>query len=104
MEVSGEKILGSASTLDFVVKFVSYVPQTIAVGCTANIGNSYYYAVNLLDGSPFDPHESQPESGEGGRQNYQLTKEDRKRIIPAEGLAPAINTVFVDKGLSLIHI
>jgi len=100
MEVSGEKILGSATTLDFVVKFVSYVPQTTAVGCAASIGNSFYYAVNLLDGSPYDPHESDSESDsdENNQYNYQLTKLDRKRIIPAEGLAPAINTVFVDKG------
>jgi len=92
MEAGGEKILGSATTLDFVVRFVSYVPQTTSVGCAASIGSSYYYSVNLLDGTPANSNAA----GEGNNLRRR-TKEDRKRVIPSDGLAAAVNTVFVTK-------
>ena len=93
MEAGGEKILGSATTLDFVVRFVSYVPQTTSVGCSANIGSSYYYSVNLLDGTPVNSN-----AAGLGNNLRRRTKEDRKRVIPSDGLAAAVNTVFVATG------
>ena len=46
MEDTGEKILGKSTTLNFVVRFVSYVPhQQVSGSCDPNIGESYYLSL-----------------------------------------------------------
>jgi len=89
METTGEKILGSSSTLDNVIKFISYVPTFDATGCEPSMGKSFYWTVNLEDGSP---HESGADST-----TTDATKDDRKTEIPGEGIAPPVQTVFVSK-------
>jgi len=48
----GEKILGASTTLDNVTRYISYVPSQGEVGCLPDIGRSYYWSVNLDDGTP----------------------------------------------------
>jgi len=89
MERSGEKILGSSTTLENVVRFVSYVPGTQNLGaCEPDIGESFFWTVNIADGTPYDSSDDPDESG--------LVKEDRWKDIPGGGLAPPVKTLFVD--------
>ena len=87
MERSGEKILGASSTLDGVVRFISYVPSGNSVNdrCTPNIGQSFFYRVGLRDGAPPEDRNS----------DGNVTKEDRYTEVPGGGIAPAVTTVFV---------
>ncbi len=91
MERGGEKILGSSTTLQNVVRFISYVPGSQGAGvCGADIGQSYYWTVNLADGTPYgDSHEDDDEDST-------LVKADRWKDIPGKGLAPPVKTLFVD--------
>ena len=89
MEAPGEKILSSSSTFEGVVRFVSYVPvNTIIDPCDPGLGHSFFYAVNLLDGTPFeDINDGQPDADK---------KSSRRRQIPTPGIAPGISTIFVE--------
>lgn len=91
MERGGEKILGSSTTLQDVVRFISYVPGGHNANvCEPDIGASYFYAVNIADGTPVD------RSDDSNSSNSKLTKDDRWKEIPGGGLAPPVKTIFVD--------
>ena len=88
MESPGEKILDRSSTFEGVIRFVSYVPAAAQGPCAPNLGSSFVYAVNLLDGTPFeDLNEG------GGDPNH---KDNRKKELPTPGIAPPITTIFVE--------
>ena len=94
MERGGEKILGSSTTLENVVRFVSYVPGAQDAGvCAPDIGQSYFWTVNLADGTPYDTRDKNDRDSDGP-----LEKEDRWQDIPGGGLAPPVKTIFVDTG------
>lgn len=87
LEDSGEKVLDQSSTFQGVVRFVSYVPGMSAGPCDPNLGTSFFYAVNLLDGTPFeDLHEGEPDS---------YKKDFRKQEVPTPGIAAPVSTIFV---------
>ncbi len=92
MERSGEKVLGSSTTLNSVVKFISYVPSFAESGCEPDIGRSFYWSVNLSDGSPNDPDYDESDTTNNGGV---LTKDDRYTLIPGGGIAPPVQTIFV---------
>lgn len=89
LEDAGEKVLDHSSTFDGVVRFVSYVPSISADPCEPSLGNSFAYAVNLLDGSPFV-----------AMQDNQVSnlheKEFRRQLLPTPGIASPISTIFVE--------
>ena len=90
MEATGEKILGSSSTLNNIVRFVSYVPALAeSNGCAPNLGKSFFWALNLADGTPFSSFGSSDES------NDTLSRSDRRHELPGNGIAPPVQTVFV---------
>ena len=57
---TGEKILRASTTLDNVVRFVTYVPAQGEghIGCLPDIGTSFYWSVNLSDGTPSGSEDS----------------------------------------------
>jgi len=57
MERSGEKILGASTTLNNIVRFVSYTPSITHTGCEPSLGSSYFWALNILDGTASDDSE-----------------------------------------------
>ncbi len=85
-----EKILDRSSTFEGVVRFVSYVPSVPTGPCDPSLGNSYYYAVNLQDGTPFE------DINEGVTDPHK--KEFRKKGFPNPGISPPISTIFVENG------
>jgi len=87
MEDSGEKILGSSSTLNGVLRFTSYIPGFASVNCGPDIGRSRFWAVNLEDGTP------DTDSIAKGVDNPK--KENRYEELPAGGIAPPVQTLFV---------
>ena len=94
MERGGEKILGSSTTLENVVRFISYVPGTHGAGvCEPDIGESFFWTVNLEDGTPYDTRDKSDRESDGP-----LEKEDRWQDIPGGGLAPPVKTIFVATG------
>jgi len=94
MERGGEKILGSSTTLENVVRFTSYVPGAHGAGvCEPDIGQSFFWTVNLEDGTPYDTRDKSDRESDGP-----LEKEDRWQDIPGGGLAPPVKTIFVDTG------
>jgi len=88
MELPGEKILGPSSTLNGVIRFISYVPGFGSVGCGPDIGRSKLWAVNLRDGTP------DTESIAKGIDNP--VKKNRYEDIPGGGIAPPVQTLFVE--------
>ncbi len=89
MERNGEKILGAATTLDGIVRFVSYVPSSgNSDRCTPDIGTSFFWRVSLNDGTP-----PEDENSDGT-----TDKADRWVDIPGGGIAPGVTTVFVKNG------
>ena len=94
MEGAGEKILDRSSTFDGVVRFVSYVPPAPTGPCEPDIGDSYFYSVNLLNGTPFE------EEGEDDTDSHK--KENRKKLSPTRGIAPPVSTIFVDTGNTVV--
>ena len=88
MEGSGEKILDRSSTLEGVVRFVSYVPETSHGPCEPSLGKSFFYAVNLADGTPFEG------LNEGATDPHH--KDNRKKELPTLGIAPPVTTIFVE--------
>ena len=111
MEDSGEKILGASSTLNNVVRFIAYVPGISGDGCSPNIGSSFFYSLNLLDGTPFDDtigdeeNDNNDDNDDNGinqntndDEDSRLTKEDRKEQLRGGGLAPPVTTIFVKDG------
>jgi len=94
MERGGEKILGSSTTLENVVRFISYVPGSHGAGvCEPDIGESFFWTVNLEDGTPYDTRDKSDRESGGP-----LEKEDRWQDIPGGGLAPPVKTIFVAAG------
>jgi len=92
MERAGEKILGQSNTLDATIKFVSYVPGSGLQNCGPDIGNSFFWSVKLQDGSPVAeliPDGEQPE------------KQYRFKEVPGGGLAPPVQTLFVEHNDSI---
>ena len=89
MEGAGEKVLGRSNTLDFVIRFISYVPLQHTGTCEPNIGTSRYYAVNIADGTPLGTDDESSTT--------QPKREDRSSEIPSKGLAPPVRTVFIEK-------
>lgn len=89
MEDRGEKILGRSSTFEGFVRFVSYVPVNTTVDpCDPGLGTSFFYSVNLLDGTPF-------EDIKDGQANPNK-KEFRRQELPTPGIAPPVSTIFVE--------
>ena len=88
MEDSGEKILDHSSTFEGVVRFVSYVPLMSSDPCQPNLGSSFFYAVNLQDGTPFE------DINEGVDDSHK--KVYRRKLIPTPGIAPPVSTIFVE--------
>ncbi len=86
MERNGEKILGSATTLKDVIRFISYVPGVNDLGaCVPDLGESFFYRVSLLDGTPVgDPND------DGTKK---LKKEDRDESA-GDGAKPSAQAVF----------
>jgi len=82
MPRSGEKILGASTTLDSVVRFVTYVPAQGEGhnGCLPDIGKSFYWSVNLSDGTPSGSEDS--------------VANNRYREIPSPGRAPPVQVLF----------
>ena len=90
------------------------MPGAVRDGCAPNIGGSFVYSFNLLDGTPFDPNEgedsedSEDNEIEGDNQDTnddgslgddsKLTKEDRKEELKGRGLSPPVTTIFVKDG------
>ncbi len=93
MESAGEKVLDRSSTFEGVVRFVSYVPAIPQGPCDPSLGNSFYYAVNLLDGTPFE------DLNEGSTDPH--NKDNRKKELPTPGIAPPVTTIFVENGGSI---
>jgi len=92
MERNGEKILGSSTTLQNVVRFISYVPGTENIGaCAPDIGSSFFWTVNLADGTPYDSSDDGDSDTDGA-----LVKADRWQDVPGGGLAPPVKTLFVE--------
>jgi len=80
----GEKILGASTTLNSVVRFISYVPEYGAFdGCEPNIGTSFYWTVNLSDATP-------PEQDN----TTDLKAENRYEEIATPGIAPPVQVIF----------
>ena len=82
----GEKILGASTTLDNITRFISYVPaQSHGNSCLPNLGTSYYWSMNLTDGTP-------------NRQEYEgrinLKDTDRYTVIATPGKAAAVKVLF----------
>jgi len=92
MERTGEKILGSSVTLDHIVRFISYAPTAKSNLCEPGIGQSFYYQVNIADGTPVDNREP---SSDPRNPNEPLVQDDRWSAVPGAGLAPPVQTVFV---------
>jgi len=92
MERAGEKILGQSNTLDATIKFVSYVPGAGLHNCGPDIGNSFFWSVKLQDGSPVA--ELIPD-GEPPEKQY------RFKEVPGGGLAPPVQTLFVENNDSI---
>lgn len=90
MEDSGEKILGPSSTLNGVIRFISYLPGFETVDCGPNIGRSRLWAVNLSDATP------DTTSIAKGIDNP--VKENRYEDVPGAGIAPPVQTLFVETG------
>ena len=88
MEDSGEKILGSSSTLNGVIRFTSYIPGFTSVNCGPDIGRGRFWAVNLEDGTP------DSDSIAKGIDNP--TKENRYEDLPSGGIPPPVQTLFVE--------
>ena len=88
MEGSGEKILGTSATLDHVVRFISYLPGSSDVGpCAPDIGKSFFWKVNIEDGTPVTNEESE--------EPRDRDRAHRRKEIPGGGLAPPVQTIFI---------
>jgi len=86
----GEKVLGSALTIDSRILFTSYIPDTgDADECTASAGGGQIYALDALDGGPsLDLNDS------GG----ELTLGDRFVRLKTPGIAPEVSAFVVGDG------
>jgi len=89
---AGEKILDRASTFDGVVRFISYVPSVPVGPCDPSLGNSFFYAVNLADGTPFE--DINEDNNDNDINTYE--KEFRRHELPGSGIAPPVSTIFVE--------
>ena len=85
LDSPGEKILGQSSTINNVIRFISYVPNTGTDICLPDIGSSRFYQVNLEDGSSTTDNPADTRSG----------NKRRYLDIPGGGIAPPIQTLFV---------
>ena len=81
MPRSGEKILGASTTLNSVTRFVTYVPaQGEGDGCLPNIGNSFFWSLNINDATSTGP------DSEDFLRRY--------NEIPSPGRAPPVQVLF----------
>jgi len=87
MERSGEKILGASTTLNNIVRFVSYTPSITHTGCEPSLGSSYFWALNILDGTASDDSEEDIEEDDNETR--------RNQKIPGNGIAPPVQVLFV---------
>ena len=88
LDSPGEKILGQSSTINNVIRFISYVPNNGTDICLPDIGSSRFYQVNLEDGSPGADNQNPNNSNKSGNKR-------RYTDIPGGGIAPPIQTLFV---------
>ena len=67
----------------------------MGVGCGAAAGASFHYAINLDDGTPF-VEEDESRSENTTTDTTVATAEEVKRLVPGNGIAPPISTIFVE--------
>ena len=97
---AGEKILGASATLDNVVRYVTYVPGFSGDGCSPNIGQSFFWAVNLENGTPASGLIDDT-TADATSTPDPLKAKDRYIEIPGGGLAPPVKTLFVTDGTTV---
>ena len=97
MEDEGEKILGTALTVNNQIIFTTYRPTDAADPCTPSIGKGYTYVVNVLNGAPtVNLHE---DSGSGDSIVFQgktLSKDDRRAELTHGGIPPSPSLLIVE--------
>ncbi len=94
LEGLGEKVLNPSITVNNRVVFASYVPGH-ASACSAGIGSSNYYLLNILDGTPANNLD------EEGTETT-LTKDDRKSKLKTPGITPAPGIIFTPNTVSTV--
>ena len=85
MDQTGEKVLGESETFNNKVLWTSYIPGDTSDPCSPNIGSGRFWAVNLLDGTPFDDFND----------DSTLNATDRNKPIPSPGIPPAPQTLII---------
>ena len=90
MPRSGEKILGASTTLNNIIRFVSYEPaHGNGNGCLPDVGVSYYWSLNILDGTASGQNTSDSNSSET------TASQPRREIkVPTPGRAPPVKVIF----------
>lgn len=79
-----------------MVRFISYVPSAATDVCQPSFGSSYFYAVNLLDGTAFEDLNEDVV--------IPRRKDVRKQAIATPGIAPPVSTIFVKTGSNITPI
>lgn len=101
MEDEGEKILGSALTVNNQIIFTSYLPTDAGDPCTPAIGKGFTYVVNVLNGAPtVDLQDDDDSSGSADDsivfQGRTLNKDDRRRQLTHGGIPPSPSLLIVE--------
>lgn len=85
LENAGEKVVGSATTLNGTTYFNTNQPPGESVACTANLGIARNYAVNFENATATTERD-----GEAG-----LEKSDRSKTLPGGGFPPSPVPIMV---------
>ena len=91
---AGEKVLNPSITVNNKVVFSSYVPD-YASACHIGVGNSHYYVLNILDGTPAENLDE-----EGGEEKY--TRSDRRSKHRTPGITPAPGFIFTTDAVNTV--
>lgn len=99
----GEKVLSSATTLENVIFFTSYTPNTrpASNACSVASGSNLAYAISAFDGRPL-PRRETPTTPPGpndppGPEPDPPTRDDRNEDLGQTGIASEVTMLFPEK-------
>jgi len=85
LQLSGEKVLGTALTANNQVIFSTYRPAANVGHCSPAIGSGAVYALSVLNGAPVN---NLSQAGDSNQNIQELTEEDRSIELVHGGIPP----------------
>jgi len=89
LENNGEKVISSSLTFNGQIALTSYSPEAAANSCSALLGTSRIYALNVHNGAPILNLDEQGSETD-------LTENDRSRLLANTSLSTEISILFPD--------